>query len=148
MAEPARKVEIFLGPIACSCSGMPSPAKMEKIDRTLNLRRAIEEDCGDVLQVKTWDLGEDADYEAGLKLLGKYLRDAGEDELADRLAFSVNEATPSVAVDGRLGWIRDCPRIEELLRDNGVYSGADYGHGVKEHGNQSAGTRLRQVRGR
>ena len=115
MAEQTRKVEIFLGPMACSCSGMPSPAKLEKVDGALNLRRSIEKEYGDAFQVKTWDLGEDSNYEEGLKLLGDYLRDAGEGELADRLAFAVNDATPSVAVDGKLVWIRDCPDMGDFL---------------------------------
>jgi hypothetical protein len=109
------RVEIFISPMACSCSGMPSPAKLEKIDRALNLRRSIEKDYGDAFQVKTWDLGEDSSYEEGLKLLGRYLRDAGETDLADRLSFAVNDATPSVSVDGKLAWIRDCPVIDDFL---------------------------------
>ena len=99
MDEQTRKVEIFLGPMACTCSGMPSPAKLEKIDRAINLRRSIEKDHGDAFQIKTWDLGDDSSYEEGLKLLGRYLRDAGDTDLADRLAFAVNDATPSVAVE-------------------------------------------------
>ena len=110
-----KRAEIFLGPMACSCSGMPSPAKLQKIDIALNLRRSIEKDYGDAFQVKTWDLGDDSCYEKGLKLLGDYLRAAGEAELADRLAFAVNDATPSVAVDGKLVWIRDCPDMCDFL---------------------------------
>jgi hypothetical protein len=120
MIEPAWKVEIFLGPMACSCSGMPSPAKLEKIDRALNLRRSIEKDYGGFLEVRTYDLGDEADYEEGLKLLGGYLKDAGETDLADRLAFAINDATPSVAVDGKLLWIRECPDIDELGKATGL----------------------------
>jgi len=61
MNESVRRVEIFLGPVACSCSGMPSPAKLEKIEKALN------------------------------------------------------DATPSIAVDGKITWIRDCPETADFL---------------------------------
>jgi len=115
MTGARRRVEIFLGPMACSCSGMPSPAKLEKIDSALILKRSIEKDYGDAFQIKTWDLGDDSSYEEGLKLLERYLRDTGETDLAEGLAFAINDATPSVAVDGKLVWIRDCPVIDDFL---------------------------------
>ena len=65
MNESVRRVEIFLGPVACSCSGMPSPAKLEKIEKALNLKRSLEKDYGDAFKVKTWDLGDDSCYEEG-----------------------------------------------------------------------------------
>lgn len=46
---------------------------------------------------------------------GGCLRDAGEPELADRLAYAVKDATPSVAVDGKLIWIGDCPPIVDFV---------------------------------
>ena len=120
MSKQRRSVEIFLGPTACSCSGMPSPAKLEKVERTLNLRSGLEEGYADVFSVRTWDLGMDGDYEEGMKVLGSYLRDAGDDELAEHLAFAVRDATPSVAVDGKLVWIRDCPSVVEILERFGT----------------------------
>ena len=59
MNESVRRVEIFLGPVACSCSGMPSPAKLEK--------------------------------------------------------KALSDATPSIAVDGKITWIRDCPETADFL---------------------------------
>ncbi|HEY5527386.1 MAG TPA: hypothetical protein VIK02_07385 [Candidatus Anoxymicrobiaceae bacterium] len=115
MNESVRRVEIFLGPVACSCSGMPSPAKLEKIEKALNLKRSLEKDYGDAFKVKTWDLGDDSCYEEGLKVLARYLREAGEIELAAGLAFAVNDATPSIAVDGKITWIRDCPETADFL---------------------------------
>jgi len=111
-----RKVDIFIGPIACSCAGGPSPAKQEKITRAFALEGALKE-MGDRFEVRMWRLGDEREYEEGLAALRGYLRDAGEEELADRLAFAVNDATPSVALDGKLMWVRDCPTAEELLLD-------------------------------
>jgi len=115
MSAQRRLVEIFLGPMACSCSGMPSPAKLEKIDRALKLRRFLEKEQHETFQVKTWDLGDESIYEEGLRLLRGHLRDSGEIDLADRLAFAVNDATPSIAVDGKLEWIHDCPETADFL---------------------------------
>jgi len=120
VTDTRHRVEIFLGPLACSCAGMPSPAKLEKIDRSLRLISGLEENCGDVFSVKTWDLGTDEDYEEGIQVLGRYLREAENEELADHLAFAVKDATPSVAVDEKLVWIRDCPSVVEILERFGT----------------------------
>jgi len=107
------RVDIFIGPIACSCAGGPSPAKQEKITRAFGLEGPLKE-MGDRFEVRTWRLGDDRDYEEGLAALRRYLRDAGEEELADRLTFAINDATPSVALNGKLMWIRDCPTVDEI----------------------------------
>lgn len=114
MVEQTRKVEIFIGYIACSCAGGPSPAKQEKITRAFALEGALKE-MGDRFEVRTWRLGDDDEYEEGTAALRTYLREAGEEELADRLAFALNDATPSVALDGKLMWIRDCPAVDEVV---------------------------------
>ena len=118
MTPAKRYVEIFIGPIPCSCAGGPSPARQQKIGMAFALKSAFEND--ERFEVRTWKLGDDSSYEEGLKLLGEYLRDAGESEIADRLAFAVNSATPSVAVDGKLVWIRDCPDVADLLERFGT----------------------------
>jgi len=111
-----RRVEIFIGPTACSCAGGPSPARQEKIAKAFALKSDLE-GMVDRCDVRTWRLGDDEDYEEGLVILGGYLREAGEGELADRLAFALNDATPSVALDGKLVWVRDCPTVDELALD-------------------------------
>jgi|BarGraNGADG00312_2_1021985.scaffolds.fasta_scaffold56694_2 hypothetical protein len=123
MTPAKRHVEIFIGPIACSCAGGPSLAKQEKITRAFALEGALKE-MGDRFEVRTWRLGDDDDYEEGMAALRKYLRGAGEEELADKLAFVVNEATPSVALDGKLMWVRDCPTVDEIV-SHGESSTAD-----------------------
>ncbi|MBU1672275.1 MAG: hypothetical protein KKF41_10935 [Actinobacteria bacterium] len=110
-----RRVEIFIGPIACSCAGGPTPARQEKINRAFALEQELEKIEGGP-QVRTWRLGDEEDYGEGLGILGGYLRDAGEVELAEGLAFSINSVTPAVAVDGRLVSIGDAPSAGEVLR--------------------------------
>lgn len=107
------KVEIFIGPTACSCAGGLSPAKQEKIARAFALESALR-GMSDRFEIRTWRLGGEEDYEVGLAALGRYLREASEVDLADRLAFTLNDATPSVALNGKLVWIRDCPTFDEL----------------------------------
>ncbi|MCJ7745064.1 MAG: hypothetical protein MUP40_02075 [Actinobacteria bacterium] len=67
------------------------------------------------VELVTWDLGDDTVYDDALKVLARYLREAGEAAFADRVAFALNNVTPSLAVDGRLLWINDCPDESELL---------------------------------
>lgn len=121
MKTAKRHVEIFIGPIPCSCAGGPSPARQEKLARALALKYALEHE--DVFDVRTWMLGDDGDYEEGLRTLRRYLDRAGEEELAANLAFTVNTATPSVVVDGQLRYLGDAPLPEEFFRDSEVRSG-------------------------
>jgi hypothetical protein len=113
MAPAKRYVEIFIGPIACSCAGGPSPAKQEKIALAFALKNALEKEEG--FDVRTWRLGEDDDYEEGMRTLTVYLEKAGEEELAANLSFAVNSATPSVAVEGRLEYLAEVPTPERFL---------------------------------
>ncbi len=109
------RVELFLGPIAATCAGGPTPAKQEKITKAFALRTELETRHPDRFEVITWDLGRDEDYEKGLKRLGRYLLEAGEDDAAEAVAFAVNVATPAVAVHSELVWIGDCPTVDELI---------------------------------
>jgi hypothetical protein len=77
------------------------------------LKSTLEKDEG--FDVRIWRLGDGEDYEEGLAAPGGYFREAGEVELAGKLAFAVNDATPSVALDGKLIRVLDCPTVEELV---------------------------------
>jgi hypothetical protein len=110
-----KRVEIFIGPIACTCAGGPTPARQEKITRAFALKSALESDP--TCEVRVWMLGEDADYNEGMRALRRCLEEAGETELAENLAFSLNSATPSVAVDGRLICLADVPAPERFSID-------------------------------
>ena len=54
-----------------------------------------------IAELVACDLGDDTVYDDALKVLARYLREAGEAEFADRVAFALNSVTPSLAVDGR-----------------------------------------------
>jgi len=107
------RVKIFLGPIACSCAGGPSPAAQEKLTKAFALKNTLEKDGR--FDVRTWRLGEDEEYEEGIGTLRMYLESAGEDELASNIGFSLNTATPSIAVEGRLEYLGDVPGAERFL---------------------------------
>lgn len=65
--------------------------------------------------MRAWRLGEDDTYDKGMRTLRKYLERAREEELAANLAFAVNSATPSLAVDGRLEYLAEAPTPERFL---------------------------------
>jgi len=50
-----------------------------------------------------------------MPILESYLKNSGERELAEHLAFSLNLATPAIAVDGELISIGDVPSLEDFL---------------------------------
>ena len=111
-----RKVEIFIGPIACSCAGGLTPAKQEKVTRALVLKSALERNHSDKYDVEYFDLGDDAAYDESLKLLRRRLEEAGEHERAAGAAYSIKDITPAIAVDGKLEWTGDAPEADEFLR--------------------------------
>lgn len=113
MTTVKRRVEIFIGPIACSCAGGPSPARQEKISMAFVLKSALEKEEG--FDVRTWRLGGYDDYDEGIRTLRKYLERAGEKELAANLAFALNIATPSVVVEGRLEYLGEAPTPERFI---------------------------------
>jgi len=109
-----KRVEVFLGPVACSCSGVFSLRDQEKHSRAEMLIAALRERPGEV-DVRVYDPSEDSAYAEYMKKLKGYLRRAGEDELADRAAFSLKQITPAIAVDGRLEYFGSVPEIAQLL---------------------------------
>lgn len=109
-----KRVDIFIGPIACTCAGGPSPAKQEKITKAFTLKNALKKEPVR-FEVFTWNLGEDDKYGEGFELLRKYLLDSGKRELSENLAFSINNATPSVAVDGDIVNSNDIPTYNEFI---------------------------------
>jgi hypothetical protein len=109
-----REVEIFLGPMACSCSGVFDLRDQEKHSRAEMLIAALRERPEEV-ELRVFDPSEDSAYAEYVKRLRGYLRQAGEEELADRIAFSLKQITPAVAVDGRLECFGAVPPTEEFL---------------------------------
>jgi hypothetical protein len=108
------RVEIFLGPIACSCSGIFSLRDQEKHSQAGMLIAALKDRPNEV-DLRVYDPSEDSAYAEYMKKLKGYLRQAGEDELADRIAFSLKQVTPAIAVDGKLVYFGTVPEAFELL---------------------------------
>jgi hypothetical protein len=100
--------------MACSCSGVFSLRDQEKHSRAEMLIAALRERAGEV-ELQVFDPSEDSAYAEYIKKLKGYLREAGEDGLADRIAFSLKQITPAVAVGGRLECFGTVPPIDEFL---------------------------------
>jgi hypothetical protein len=109
-----KRVEIFLGPIACSCSGVFSLRDQEKHSQAEMLIAALQ-DHGDEIDLHVYDPSEDGAYAEYMKKLRGYLRRAGEDDLADRIAFSLKQITPAVAVDGKLECLGAVPAGDDFI---------------------------------
>ena len=105
---------MFLGPIACSCSGVFSLRDQEKHSQAEMLIAALREHPDEV-EVCVYDPSEDSAYAEYMRKLKGYLRQAGEEELADRAAFSLKQITPAIAVDGRLEHVGKVPDPDDLL---------------------------------
>ena len=97
-----RTVEVFPGPVACDCSGIGTPRDQEKQSRLSRIIHALESDYAGKVEVIQHNIFDDSQYTEALQLLARYLRHRGEDYLAERVAFSVRQVTPAIAVDGEL----------------------------------------------
>ena len=105
---------MFLGPISCSCSGVFSLRDQERHSRAEMLIAALKDHPGEV-DLHVYDPSEDSAYAAYMQKLKGYLRQAGEEELADRAAFSLRQITPAVALDGKLEYFGTVPEAAEIL---------------------------------
>ncbi len=113
------KVEIFMGPTACSCAGGPTPPRQEKLTRAFLLKRALEKEHVDSFEVTVVNLGDAREYEEGITRLKRCIGEAGEGQGEDSIAFSLDSVTPAVSVDGRLVSFGDCPSIGEFMEYEG-----------------------------
>ena len=110
----AKKVELFIPAPSCACSGAAFLRDQEKISRMLALVAELEERLPGVELVRH-DLGDESAYSDNLKVLARYLREAGEEEFASRIAFSLKFVLPAVAVDGRLVSYGKVPGTDEVV---------------------------------
>ncbi len=106
-------MDYFVPVPACACSGAAFTRDMDRITR---LEKLMEEAAGrfPALEVIRHDMADQSAYDANLKLLASLLRRAGEEEFADRLAFSLRYVLPAVAVGGELVVFGRVPDIEEI----------------------------------
>ncbi|MEW6553940.1 MAG: hypothetical protein AB1384_06610 [Actinomycetota bacterium] len=109
-----RKAEVFLGPVACLCSGVFDLRDQEKHSLAEMLIAALRERA-DQVELRVFNPSEDSAYAEYVRKLRGYLRQAGEDDLADRIAFSLEQITPAIAVDGRLDCFGTVPPVDEFL---------------------------------
>lgn len=108
-----------MGPIACSCTGGPTPARQEKLTRAFLLKRALEKEHADSLEVAVVNLGDEREYEEGITRLRRYIGETGEGQGEDGIAFSLDGVTPAVSVDGRLVSLGDCPPVGDFMEHVG-----------------------------
>lgn len=115
-----KKVEVFPGPVACDCSGIGTPREQEKQSRLSRIITALEMDYAGSVKLVQRSIFDDTQYAESLRILAGYLRAKGEDDLADRVAFSVRQVTPAIAVDGELLYVGNAPELPAFLEQLGL----------------------------
>jgi len=115
-----KRVEVWPGPVAHDCSGIGTPRDQEKQSRLSRIMRVLENDYARSVQLVPYNIFDDAQYAEALQVLGRYLRKRGEEELADRVAFSVRQVTPAIAVDGELLYVGNAPELADFLVEPGL----------------------------
>ncbi|MEJ5185686.1 MAG: hypothetical protein WHT46_01220 [Candidatus Geothermincolales bacterium] len=115
MNDRRHHVEFFVPAPACSCSGQASLRHSEKLSRLESLMSAMENAFPSV-EITRYAMTDDEGYAEGLRRLAAYLVDAGEEDFASRVAFSLRYVLPAVAVDGKLVAYGRVPDLEEVLQ--------------------------------
>lgn len=107
-------VEIFLGPMVCACSGLVDLKAEEKHTRAEMIARALRE-RPDSVELEVLRADDECSYPAFFKRLSSLLAQAGEEEFADRVGFSIRYVTPAIAVDGELRCFGTVPDVAEFI---------------------------------
>ena len=115
MKKDRVKVEFFVPVPACACSGDALMRDMDKITRLEMMMDELKKRYPDVELVRH-DMVDESAYTDNLKALAAYLREAGEEEFASRIAFSLRYVMPAVAVDGRLVAYGGMPELSEVTK--------------------------------
>ncbi len=115
-----KRVDVFPGPVACDCSGIGTPRDQEKQSRLSRIINALDTDYAGRVELVQHNIFDDSQYAEALRLLAGYLRKKGEDDLADRVAFSVRQVTPAIAVDGELLYFGNAPELSDFLAELGL----------------------------
>ena len=114
-----KKVEFFIPAPSCACSGAAFLRDQEKLSRIMALMAEIGERFPGVELVRH-DMVDESAYSDNLKVLARYLRDAGEEDFASRVAFSLKFVLPAVAVDGKLVSYGKVPEVDEVAAAMGA----------------------------
>lgn len=109
-------VEFFVPVAACACAGAAFTRDMDRISRLEKLMEGLAERFPGLEIVRRAPLAEEKDYADDLKALSSLLWKAGEEDLADRVAFSLKYVLPAVAVNEELVAYGRVPDIEEIAR--------------------------------
>lgn len=115
MAASAKKVEFFIPAPSCACSGASFLRDQEKLSEIIKVMAEVQEKFPEVELVR-YDMVDESAYSDNLKVLAAYLREAGEDDFASRIAFSLKYVLPAIAVDGKLIAYGKVPEMEEVIR--------------------------------
>jgi len=91
----------------------------EKISRLLALMAELEEKFPGVELVRH-AMSDESAYSENLKALASYLREAGVEDFASRIAFSLKFVLPAVAVNGKLVAYGRVPELEEVTEAMGA----------------------------
>ncbi len=113
MAKKSVKVEFFVPAPACACTGAAFIRDMEKITRLDMIMDELAKDFPQA-EIVRHDMVDESGVTESLKLLAAYLREAGEEEFASRIAFSMRNVLPAVAVNGRLVVYGQMPELKEV----------------------------------
>jgi hypothetical protein len=113
MAASAKKVEFFIPTPSCACSGASFLRDQEKLTEMLTIMAEVEERFPEVELIRH-DMVDESAYSENLKVLATYLRAAGEDDFASRVAFSLKYVLPAIAVDGKLIAYGKVPEADEV----------------------------------
>ncbi len=114
-----KKIEFFIPAPSCACSGAAFLRDQEKLSRMLALMAELEEKFPGVELVRH-DMVDESAYTDNLKVLARYLREAGEEDFASRIAFSLKFVLPAVAVDGKLVAYGKVPETDEVVAAMGA----------------------------
>ncbi len=111
------KVEVWPSPVAVDCSGIGTPRDQEKQSRLSRIMHILATEYPDRVELVTRNIFDDAQYAESLQVLARYLRQRGDEDLADRVAFSVRQVTPAIAVDGELRYVGNAPAPGDFLEE-------------------------------
>lgn len=122
MSGEVKRIEFFVPAPVCTCSGPVSLRDAEKLSRLEVLMAEVEERFP-AAEITRYPMDDDNAYAEGLRRLAAYLREAGEEDFASRVAFSLKYVLPAVAVDGKLvayGRVPDLEAVERALESGEV----------------------------
>ncbi len=115
-----KKVEVWLGPVAHDCSGVGTPRDQEKQSRLSRIIHVLRNDYPSQVVLTEYNIFDDSQYAESIQVLARYLRERGDDDLADRVAFSVRQVTPAIAVGGELRYVGNAPELGDFLAELGL----------------------------